>query len=67
MPRIVRRSHPGGIGFRVFDLGFCRIGVYLCYHRHFPEGARVMGLRGAEILFNPFAVIAGPGKAIWKV
>jgi N-carbamoylputrescine amidase len=58
---------PGDLGFPVFDLGFCRIGVYLCYDRHFPEGARVMGLRGAEILFNPSAVIAGPGEAIWKI
>lgn len=57
----------GDLGFPVFDLGFCRIGVYLCYDRHFPEGARVMGLRGAEILFNPSAVIAGPGEAIWKI
>ena len=30
---------PGNLGFPVFDLGFCRIGVYLCYDRHFPEGA----------------------------
>jgi len=58
---------PGDLGFPVFDLGFCGIGVYLCYDRHFPEGARVMGLRGAEILFNPSAAIAGPGEAIWKI
>ncbi len=58
---------PGNLGFPVFELGFCRIGVYLCYDRHFPEGARVMGLRGAEILFNPSAVIAGPGEAIWRI
>lgn len=58
---------PGNLGFPVFDLGFCRIGVYLCYDRHFPEGARVLGLRGAEIVFNPSAVIAGPGEAIWKI
>ncbi len=35
---------PGGLGFRVFYLRFCRIEVYLCYDRHFPEGTRVMGL-----------------------
>jgi beta-ureidopropionase len=58
---------PGNLGYPIFDLGFCRIGVYLCYDRHFPEGARVMGLGGAEILFNPSAVIAGPGEAIWKI
>jgi len=58
---------PGNLGFPVFDLGFCKIGVYLCYDRHFPEGARVMGLGGAEIVFNPSAVIAGPGEYIWKI
>jgi len=58
---------PGNLGFPVFDLGFCKIGVYLCYDRHFPEGARVMGLRGAEIVFNPSAVIAGPGEYLWKL
>ena len=58
---------PGDTGFPVFDLGFCKIGVYLCYDRHFPEGARVMGLNGAEILFNPSAVIAGPNEFLWKI
>jgi len=58
---------PGNLGFPVFDLGFCRIGVYLCYDRHFPEGARVMGLNGAEIVFNPSAVIAGPNDFLWKI
>jgi N-carbamoylputrescine amidase len=57
----------GNLGFPVFDLGFCKIGVYLCYDRHFPEGARVMGLNGAEVLFNPSAVIAGPNDFLWKI
>jgi N-carbamoylputrescine amidase len=46
---------PGNLGFPVFDLGFCKIGVYICYDRHFPEGARALGLNGAEIVFNPSA------------
>ena len=58
---------PGNLGFPVFDLGCCKIGVYLCYDRHFPEGARVMGLNGAEVLFNPSAVIAGPNDFLWKI
>ena len=58
---------PGNLGFPVFDLGFCKLGVYLCYDRHFPEGARVMGLNGAEIVFNPSAVIAGPNDFLWKI
>ncbi len=58
---------PGNLGFPVFDLGFCRIGVYLCYDRHFPEGARSLGLHGAEIVFMPSAVIAGPSEALWRI
>jgi beta-ureidopropionase len=44
---------PGNLGYPVFDLGFAKIGVYICYDRHFPEGARCLGLNGAEIVFNP--------------
>jgi len=58
---------PGNLGFPVFDLGLGKVGVYLCYDRHFPEGARVMGLNGAEIVFNPSAVIAGPNDFLWKI
>ena len=58
---------PGNLGFPVFDLGFCKIGVYLCYDRHFPEGARMLGLHGAEIVFMPSAVIAGPSEALWRM
>ena len=58
---------PGNLGFPVFDLGFCKIGVYLCYDRHFPEGARVLGLHGAEIVFNPSATVAGPSEFLWKM
>ena len=58
---------PGNLGFPVFDLGFCKIGVYLCYDRHFPEGARVLGLNGAEIVFNPSATVAGLSEYLWKL
>ena len=50
---------PGNLGYPVFDLGFARIGVYICYDRHFPEGARALGLNGAEIVFNPSASTCG--------
>jgi beta-ureidopropionase len=32
---------------------YAKVGVYICYDRHFPEGARCLGLNGAEIVFNP--------------
>jgi N-carbamoylputrescine amidase len=50
---------PGNLGYPTFDLGFARIGLYICYDRHFPEGARALGLNGAEIVFNPSATVAG--------
>src|SRR5271154_259377 len=58
---------PGNLGFPVFDLGFVRIGVYICYDRHFPEGARALGINGAEIVFNPSATIAGLSEHLWKI
>ena len=58
---------PGNLGFPVFDLGFVKIGVYICYDRHFPEGARALGLNGAEIVFNPSATVAGLSEYLWKL
>jgi N-carbamoylputrescine amidase len=58
---------PGNLGYPVFDLGFCKIGLYICYDRHFPEGARALGLNGAEIVFNPSATVAGLSEYLWKL
>ncbi len=58
---------PGNLGYPVFDLGFARVGVYICYDRHFPEGARALGLNGAEIVFNPSATVAGLSEYLWKL
>ena len=58
---------PGNLGYPVFDIGVARIGVYICYDRHFPEGARALGLHGAEIVFNPSATIAGLSEHLWKL
>lgn len=58
---------PGNLGYPVFDTAVGRVGVYICYDRHFPEGARVLGLNGAEIVFNPSATVAGLSKYLWKL
>jgi len=50
---------PGNAGYPVFETRYARVGVYICYDRHFPEGARILGLNGAEIVFNPSATVAG--------
>ncbi len=51
---------PGNLGYPVFETKYAKIGVYICYDRHFPEGARILGLNGAEIVFNPSATVARP-------
>ncbi|HMY56596.1 MAG TPA: nitrilase-related carbon-nitrogen hydrolase, partial [Candidatus Obscuribacter sp.] len=58
---------PGNLGYPVFQTQFATIGVYICYDRHFPEGARALGLAGAEIVFNPSATVAGLSEYPWKL
>lgn len=58
---------PGNLGYPVFETAFAKIGVYICYDRHFPEGARCLGLNGAEIVFNPSATVAGLSEYLWKL
>ena len=58
---------PGNLGYPVFDTARGKVGVYICYDRHFPEGARALGLGGAEIVFNPSATVAGLSEYLWKL
>ena len=58
---------PGNLGYPTFETAYARVGVYICYDRHFPEGARALGLNGAEIVFNPSATVAGLSEYLWKL
>jgi len=58
---------PGNLGYPTFETRYAKIGVYICYDRHFPEGARLLGLAGAEIVFNPSATVAGLSQHLWKL
>ena len=58
---------PGNLGYPVFETAYAKVGVYICYDRHFPEGARALGLNGAEIVFNPSATVAGLSEYLWKL
>jgi beta-ureidopropionase len=58
---------PGNGGYPVFQTRYAKVGVYICYDRHFPEGARALGLNGAEIVFNPSATVAGLSQHLWKI
>lgn len=58
---------PGNLGYPVFKTRYATIGAYICYDRHFPEGARALGLNGAEIVYNPSATVAGLSQYLWKL
>jgi N-carbamoylputrescine amidase len=58
---------PGNGGYPVFNTAYGKVGVYICYDRHFPEGARLLGLNGAEIVFNPSATVAGLSQYLWEL
>jgi beta-ureidopropionase len=58
---------PGNGGYPVFETAVGRVGVYICYDRHFPEGWRALGLNGAQIVFNPSATSQGLSDHLWKL
>ncbi len=58
---------PGNLGYPVFETAVGKVGIYICYDRHFPEGWRELGLNGAEIVFNPSATVAGLSEYLWKL
>jgi beta-ureidopropionase len=58
---------PGNSGYPVFPTAYCKLGVYICYDRHFPEGWRALALNGAEYIVNPSATVAGLSQYLWKL
>ncbi len=58
---------PGNLGYPVFDTSVGRVGVYICYDRHFPEGWRALGLGGAKLVFNPSATSRGLSMYLWNL
>ncbi|WP_163835231.1 nitrilase-related carbon-nitrogen hydrolase [Spartinivicinus ruber] len=58
---------PGQSNWPVFETKYGKIGVYICYDRHFPEGWRALALNGAEVIFNPSATVAGLSKYLWEL
>jgi beta-ureidopropionase len=58
---------PGNVGYPVFDTAVGRVGVYICYDRHFPEGWRELGLNNAQIVFNPSATKPGLSNRLWEL
>ncbi|MCZ0943356.1 MAG: acyltransferase [Gammaproteobacteria bacterium] len=58
---------PGNLGYPVFQTAYAKVGVYICYDRHFPEGARALGLNGAEVVYNPSATVKGLSGHLWEL
>jgi beta-ureidopropionase len=58
---------PGNLGYPVFETAVGKVGVYICYDRHFPEGARALGLNGAEIVLIPSATSRGLSEHLWRI
>ncbi|HEX9789874.1 MAG TPA: nitrilase-related carbon-nitrogen hydrolase [Kiloniellales bacterium] len=58
---------PGASNWPVFQTAYCKLGVYICYDRHFPEGWRALALKGAEYIVNPSATVAGLSEYLWKL
>ncbi|EFC82729.1 nitrilase-related carbon-nitrogen hydrolase [Parafrankia sp. EUN1f] len=58
---------PGNLGYPVFDTAAGRVGVYICYDRHFPEGWRELGLNNAQLVFNPSAAKPGLSNRLWEI
>src|ERR1700744_2658211 len=58
---------PGNMGYPVFDTAVGKVGLYICYDRHFPEGWRELGLGGAQIVFNPSATSRGLSSYLWQL
>ncbi len=58
---------PGNSGWPVFNTAYCKLGVYICYDRHFPEGWRALALNGAEYIVNPSATVAGLSQYLWEL
>jgi N-carbamoylputrescine amidase len=55
--------HPGDHGATVFETAIGRLGVAICYDRHFPEYMRALGVKGAEIVVVPQAGSVGEWPA----
>ncbi len=52
--------NPGDTGFKVWDTAYAKIGIGICWDQWFPEVARIMALKGAEVLFYPTAIGGEP-------
>jgi predicted amidohydrolase len=53
---------PGDVGLPLFDIGFCRVGMLVCFDWMFPEVWRILALKGADVVCHPSNLVL-PGLA----
>ncbi len=56
----------GNLGLPVFETQYAKVGVYICFDRHFVDGFRTLKKRGAEVIFVPSATVAATSEYIWE-
>jgi predicted amidohydrolase len=56
---------PGNLGFPVFKSKFASIGIQICWDNFFPEGSRILAIKGAQIIFSPTAA-AFASQSRWE-
>ena len=47
---------PGDLGYKIFQTAYGKIGVLICWDQWYPEAARIIALKGADVLFYPTAI-----------
>jgi len=57
---------PSDTGFRVYDSSIGKIGIVICFDRHFPESIRTCVLKGARIILIPTANISGEPRELFE-
>lgn len=67
IPSMIEKFYfsPGDLGYPVFDIGHCRVGISICYDRHFPETFRHLALGGAEVVFSVNNTPTPRSKRMW--
>ena len=53
-----------GVEFPVFDLGDCMVGIATCFDNVMPEVARILALKGAEVILSPRAAQAAGSRTL---